>query len=146
MPALIFNLDTIHGRVHAILRRSWWRRFSGLFLPLVTHIASVTSIFIVWFTRGGSFNFDILSFKDWIICFVAAALTFGGIHLIRKALPLTSEMLVSRGDLSILLTAARAEATISIHIVAGDLSWLIDDLDSLLAIKSKKQSLRLYIH
>lgn len=141
-----FDFEISRQRANQIFGRQWWQRAIQLMLPVTTHVGSLVTISVAWFARSGSFKFNLNAAQDWGVGLIAAVVAFGGIYLIRKALPSPSEITVSRDDLSALLAVTRSNATISIHIVAGDLSWLADDLESILAIKARKPALRIYIH
>ena len=141
-----FDFDAASKRASNVLRKAGYRRASLLLLPITTHLSSIATLSVAWFARGGSFQFNASAIADWGAVGLAILVGVGGIDLIRRALPPTTEMVLSRDELGDLLAVARSDADISIHIVAGDLSWLPDDLDSLIAIKTRKPSLRITVH
>jgi hypothetical protein len=141
-----FDLEAAKVRARKVFRRRKWRRVFELVIPVTTHLGSVVTIAVAWFARTGSFKFDAAALSDWGAGLLALTVSLGGFYLIRKSLPAPSEMIVTRDELSVLLAVARSNATQSIHIVAGDLSWLADDLQSIIAIKSERPALHIYIH
>ena len=141
-----FNFAAAKIRAKKVFRRNRLQRLYQLVIPVTTHLGSVVTIVVAWYARSGSFSFDVSATRDWIIGVVAVLIAISGVIFVRRAIAPPSEMIVTRDQLRDLIAAARADADRSIHIVAGDLSWLPDDLESLLTIAQQKPFVKIYIH
>lgn len=141
-----FDIGAAKRRAGKVYRAGIRERLKKLVIPLAAHLGSLVTISLAWFARSGSFDFDIHSFWDWIVGSVVGLVAYNGVLLVIRALPATTELTVSRSQIQDLLAAHRSTAENSIRIVAGDLSWLDDDLASLKAIITDNPSIEIHIH
>ena len=141
-----FDFAAAKHRVRSTIGSNKLGRLKLLIVPFTTHVGSVVTIAVAWFARGGSFAFDPASPKDWGAAALAIVTAIGGIIIIRNTTVPPAEMIVTRNEVSDLLAAGRIDAERSIDIVAGDLSWLSDDLESLVELKRQKPYVRVSLY
>jgi hypothetical protein len=140
------DLNKSLTRARRILKWRWSRALTRLLLPVSAYSASIVTISLAWFSRSGSFKFDNTSWLDWIIAGVLLLILIAGAWQIWRELKLTRGITVNRDELSDLMTLARNDASQSVVNIAGDLTWLSEDSDTLLEIKRTYPSVEFKIY
>lgn len=144
-PGHGIELDEVRNRVRALFTRLRLRGLTRLVVPITAHIAGLVTIFVAYFARTGRFEFQLKSWLDWTVVAIVSFITLSGTFLIFQGLSTPRRFIVGRSELYDLLTVARADAELSVVSLAGDLSWLEDDLKILQSLRKENPSLSVTI-
>jgi hypothetical protein len=128
-----------------ISRRRILARVWPLWVPMVGYVGSICTIVFLWFNRGGSFKFQ-YSLIDWGVLVTSLVVILIGGITIKDQVLMPREFTVSREELASWVASIRATAEVSIRIMAGDLSWLADDMETLLEMRSRLPDVNMYLY
>ena len=139
------NIKSSIEEVKRINRRRICFELKKQIVPIISYFSSILSIIVLAFFNGNQFHFNFRSIWDYILLGVCLLLLVVGTCNIVKEIKLEDDFDVSRDELHHLLTVARYNASCSIINVAGDLSWLSSDFETLKSIKEINPELKITI-
>jgi hypothetical protein len=142
-----FSSDPTIIRANKILRFHRIKGYRKTVVPLITYLSAIVTTAFAWFHRVGFFKFDPSSWFDWIFSFTLLTLfIYGSFLIITKFVDEINSIVVTRDEVSSLITLARSAANYSFVNISGDLSWLKEDYQHLLKLRKLKPRLRMRIY
>lgn len=141
----MFDFSEARRTAKRVQRRRVWGNLRGLVVPITAHVGSVATIFGVYFLRTGSLSFDPTSPIDWLVSVVLLGIASSGLLLTIREIRHNLPTVVSRNELTQLMAIARLDADATAETLAGDLSWLEEEIPALLAIKEARPRVRIVI-
>jgi hypothetical protein len=142
----LFDFDVARRRVKRILNRARIKNLWKSVTPLASYIASLLSIFRLWFYRTGKFQFNPTHWSDRLILILLGLLLFASLRLLITEWIGAHQAIVKRSELYDLISVALSDADTTATIFAGDLSWLGEMLPALTTLKNARPELRLSIY
>ena len=142
----LFDFDNARRRVKRIIGRGRIKNLWKSVTPLASYVASLLSIFRLWFYRSGKFQFDPTHWGDRLIIILLGLLLFASIRLLITEWTGAHQDIVKRYELYDLISVALSDADTTATIIGGDLSWLAEMLPALSTLKHARPELRLSIY
>jgi hypothetical protein len=141
-----FDFDNARKRVKRIIGRAKIKNLWKSSITLASYIASLLSIFRLWFYRTGKFQFNPNQWSDRLILILLGLLLFASIRLLITGWTGAHQDIVKRYELYDLISVALSDADTTATIFGGDLSWLAEMLPALSTLKQSRPELRLSIY
>jgi hypothetical protein len=142
----LYDFDTARKRVKKVISRAKVKNLWKSGVTLASYIASLLSIFRLWFYRSGKFQLDASQWGDRLVLVLLGLLLFVSIRLVISGLTGAHEAIVKRYELYDLISVALDDSDTTATIIGGDLSWLAEMLPALSTLKQARPALRLSVY